>query len=127
MQTLIGLAVVVSVLLAAGAAGAQPVEIEARPPERVPELEVIAPPLREDVSRPTDADYYPESSRVPYDPAFVAPLTVETERGVAGLAGWTSPNTPIVEQGTAYREVQGWFAFGFAFVWGAPPPPPLPR
>lgn len=63
---------------------------------------------------------------VRHDPAFIGPLSNKTESprstGRVGIAGWTSPNTPV---GSAqnYREITGYFAFGFALEWGGPPPP----
>jgi hypothetical protein len=120
----VGLAMV----LMATSAGAQQVEIEAPAPraERAP---IVVPPGDHDaMTRPSDADYYPEAPKVRYDPTFVGPLSQRFETrggttGRAGIAGWTAPQTPVGAESTARREVNGWFALGFAIEWGGPPPP----
>lgn len=107
-------------------AGAQQVEIEAPAPrpERVPV--VIPPGDHYDMTRPGDADYYPDAPRVRYDPTFIGAMSqrLETPAGLtgrAGVAGWTSPQTPVGAESTGRREVSGWFALGFAIEWGGPP------
>ncbi len=118
----IGLAV-----LSAVPALAQQVEIRVTPPPRPPEPPVIPPGDHYQVTRPSDADFYPEGTRVRLDPAFIGPLSqkIETPTGTGrvGIAGWTAPNTPVGTRQLGYHEVPGWFAFGFAFEWGGPPPP----
>jgi hypothetical protein len=109
-------------LAVAPAASAQGVDIEARPPERP--LEVIPPPLREEVTRPPVADAYPDAPPVFHDPAFIEPLTVETETGRAGLSGWTAPNVPVGAPVARGRDVNGWLAVGFSITWGGPAPAP---
>jgi hypothetical protein len=106
----------------------QQVDITApTPPARRPEPVVIPPGDHGQATRPSDADYYPRPPLVRHDPAFIAPLStkIESPRGTgrAGIAGWTAPNTPVGTPQTGHREVSGWFAFGFAFEWGGPPPP----
>lgn len=126
--------VLVALLVWGGPALAQPVVITAPTiPVRPPEPIVIPPGDHGQATRPSDADYYPQSPLVRHDPAFVGPLSSKTEspRGTGrfGLGGWTSPNTPVGSVGsggTGYREVSGWFAFGFTFEWGGPPPPAKP-
>jgi len=111
---------------------AQQVKIEQPAPE-TPKFEIVAPPLRYETTRPTDADNYIDTPRVPYDPAFIEPFTVKTETatstGRVGLAGWTAPNTPVGPPVGGAREVSGWFALGIAIEWGGPPPAkrPAPR
>ena len=57
---------------------------------------------------------------VPYDPAFIAPFTIELESpdstGRMGFSGWTAPNTPVGPVGTGTREINGWFSFGFTWT-----------
>jgi hypothetical protein len=108
--------------------GAQQVEIEAPAPrpERVPIL--VPPGDHYEMTRPSDADYYPDAPRVRYDPTFIGPLserrlTPAGLTGRAGIAGWTAPQTPVGAESTGRREVSGWFALGFAVEWGGPPPP----
>ncbi len=111
----------------AGAALAQEVEIEAPSPVQ-PRAPIVVPPGDHyQMTRPSDADYYRQPPRVRYDPTFVGPLSAKrqtpTTTGRLGVAGWTSPNTPVGPMANHQREVAGWFAFGLAFEWGGPPPP----
>lgn len=110
----------------AAPAFAQQVKITAPPPPRERERGVISPGLHYETTRPPDADYYPQAPRVEHDPAFIAPVSVETETptstGRAGLSGWTSPNTPTGPTvAGAHNEVTGWFALGLSVTWGGPP------
>lgn len=118
------------VLLAAPAT-AQQVEIQAAPPPTPPEARVVPPPLHYETTRPTDADNYPEGTRVGHDPAFIEPMAgayeTATGSGRAGLSGWTAPNTPVGAAIAGYREVSGWFALGFTVTWDGPPPAPAKR
>ena len=118
------------VVSAAAPALAQQVEIEQPAPEARQKFEVVPPPLRYETSRPTDADAYIDTPRVPYDPAFIEPLTVKTETatstGRAGFSGWTAPNTPVGPPVGGTRELSGWFAFGLTIEWGGPPPAKRP-
>ena len=95
--------------------------MERSPFER--ELGIIPPTTEPARSRPEDADYYPESSSVIQEPAFFEALSKETETGRFGLAGWSSPNSPV---GADYSEINGWLTFGFAFTWASPPVPAKP-
>ncbi len=105
---------------------AQQVEIKAKPPV-VPRPEVITPGLRYEMSRPTDGAFYILAPRVEHDPAFIEPFVTDlqspTSTGRAGVSGWTSPNTPVGSSAArAWGEENGWFALGFSFTWGGPPP-----
>jgi hypothetical protein len=83
-----------------------------------------------DRARPSDHDYFPEGPRVGHDPAFVEGMSTQHEgsntSGRVGVAGWTSPNTPVGPEVAGKREVTGWFGFGFAVTWGGPPRPLRP-
>lgn len=114
--------------IALAPASAQQVEIKAAPPPREETPPAIIPPgLHYETTRPSDADHYPQGTRVEHDPAFIGPLSGErrstTERGRAGLSGWTAPNTPVGAAVTGHREVTGWFALGFTITWDGPSPP----
>jgi hypothetical protein len=97
---------------------AQDVRIDRTPFER--ELGIIPPTTEPPRSRPEDADYHSGSGSVILDPGFFERLSVKTETGRFGLAGWTSPNSPA---GPDYNEVNGWFTFGLAVTWSSPPLP----
>jgi hypothetical protein len=121
-----GIAAVVvgfGVMVLPGLTSAQGVEIKApAPTQRAPEPIVIPPGDHGEVTRPSDADYYPNPPKVRHEPAFIGPLSVkspETSRR-AGLAGWTAPSTPVGPAQIS-REVSGWFAFGLAFELDGPP------
>ncbi|HYE90908.1 MAG TPA: hypothetical protein VEA38_07815 [Terriglobales bacterium] len=122
------LAVVVIAL--AVPAVAQQVEIRATPPP-VERPDFIVPGPYNDVTEPRENDWYGGPGvRVPYDPAFIEPLSQEYEspegRGRVGVAGWTSQNLPVGPSGLNFREQAGWLSFGFGFTWGAPPRTPRP-
>lgn len=105
---------------------AQQVDITAPTPRRGGEPAVVPPGDHYDVTRPSDADYYPRGPRVRHDPAYIGPLSSKTADGTGrvGVAGWTAPNTPAnASEASGMREVTGWFAIGFAVEWGGPPPP----
>ena len=114
------------VLLAWGprAAWAQgQVEITAPPPERVPRPEFVIPGQPPGVTVPREQDFYADEIRVRHDPAFIVPLSTTVSTGpktVArfGFSGWTAPRG----RGDLLiaREVPGWFALGFSFVWDIP-------
>ena len=128
----LGLLAVLLVLLGAGtplAWAQQPppdVQIETAPQpgaERVPA--VVPPGLHYETTRPPDGARYPHDVRVEHDPAFIEPFVQpfgdSSSSGQFGLAGWTSPNTPVGPSVIGYREVNGWIGFGFSIVWGGPP------
>lgn len=122
----IGAALAFLVLTVAPVAAQQQVEIRAPAPVLKREPVVVAPGDHYQATRPSDADYYPETPRVRHDPAFVGPLSAKTESptatGRVGVAGWTSPNTPVGSISGHTRENPGWFVLGFAIEWGGPPP-----
>lgn len=125
------LAAGVLVLASVAPALAQQVEVEKHAPGApAAEPRVIAPPLRYEITKPSDHDFYDRDMRVPYDPAFIGPMSTEyttrTQSGRMGMSGWTAPNTPVGSPGaggTGFSEVNGWFAFGFSMTWGGVPPP----
>jgi hypothetical protein len=96
---------------------AQGVEITAPPPRR--ERLVVPPGDHEQATRPSDAGYYARTPGVRHDPTFIGPLSRKTPTGRLGVAGWTSPASPV---GTSqvHRESTGWLALGVAIEWGAP-------
>ncbi len=116
-------------LLSAVSAHAQQVEIKATPPP-AKERQILTPPLRYEVTRPTDQSFYTMGEvRVPYDPAFIAGISTgfatPTQTGWYGFSGWTSPNTPVGSTsaaGSGFSEDSGWFALGFSIIWNGPPP-----
>jgi hypothetical protein len=116
------------VLIFAAPAVAQQVDIRATPPAKE-RPDFVVPGPYYDVTEPRENPWYPEGVKVPFDPAFVAPLSDEYEssgtRGRYGIAGWTAQNVPAGAGGTLYREQNGWLTFGFAFTWGAAPRPPV--
>ena len=130
MRAILTSAALLLALVFAVPAFAQQVEIAVPSPERHRERAVIPPGDHYQATRPTDDYYPPPGQRVRYDPAFIAPLSAKTESaagtGRAGIAGWTSPNTPVGAAQTGYRDLNGWFALGFAVEWGGPPPPAKP-
>jgi hypothetical protein len=112
-------------LFAASLAAAQDVKIQAKPPAGEPKIEIIPPGGHYEQTRPTDRDFYPDGPRVEHDPAFIQGLSGEYQigesTGRAGVSGWTSPNTPVGPEVAGWREVTGWFGFGFSMTWGGPP------
>lgn len=127
MRTILAGAALLLTFTSVPAAFGQQVDIAVPAPERHREPAVIAPGDLYEATRPSDDYYPPPGQRVRYDPAFIAPLSKKTETaggtGRAGVAGWTSPNTPVGAAQTGRGEVNGWFALGFAVEWGGPPPP----
>jgi len=119
-------AAIAFVVLFASPVWAQQVEIQkpAPPPARE-ERDVIPPGLHEE-TRPSDADRYPRGGQVQHDPAFFGPMSkrreTPTSSGRFGVAGWTSPTTPVGSPGSGWNEVSGYFALGFSITWDGPPP-----
>ena len=122
-------------LVASGAAWAQSPPPDATPPaaQQQPgvEIESTAPPPRKfeiikpevpinEIQRTPDADFYSTygAPTLPYDPAFIAPFTKETETGRMGLAGWTSPFGVVTFEGVDNTRQPGFLSFGFAISWG---------
>ena len=107
------------------------VQIETAPPPTGERLPAVVPPgLHYETTRPPDGDRYSHDVRVEHDPAFIEPFAQPfgdaSGSGQFGLAGWTSPNTPVGPSVIGYREVNGWIGFGFSIVWGGPPRPARP-
>jgi hypothetical protein len=102
------------------------VEIESTAPPP-PKFEIIKPevPINE-ITRTPDADFYSTfgAPTLPYDPAFIAPFTKETETGRMGLAGWTSPFGVVTFEGVDNTRQPGFLSFGFAITWGGAPRKP---
>jgi len=114
---------VVAVAAWAGVATAQQFEIKAPAPTRGQAIEgIINPGLQYEITQPDDARYLPPGPRVHYEPAFIEPLSSPTETGRKGVAGWTSPTAAMGGTQSGAREITGYFAIGFAFEWGGPPP-----
>ncbi len=82
---------------------AQPLDLKASPPHG---------------SRERLSGSYPERPPMSYGPAFLAPLSKETDGGRAGAAGWTAPNTAAGSRAAADPDNPGWLGFGFAMEWG---------
>jgi hypothetical protein len=127
MRAILAGAALLLAFVCAAPAVAQQVEIAVPSPQRHREPAVLPPGDHYQATRPSDDYYPPPGQRVRYDPAFIATLSVKTESpagtGRAGVAGWTSPNTPVGAAQTGHRELNGWFALGVAVEWGGPPPP----
>jgi len=127
-------------LVASGAAWAQSPPAATPPPaQQQPgvEIESTAPPPRKfeiikpevpinEIQRTPDADFYSTygAPTLPYDPAFIAPFTKETETGRMGLAGWTSPFGVVTFEGVDNTRQPGFLSFGFAISWGGAPRKP---
>jgi hypothetical protein len=118
------------VVLTVGVAAAQQFEIKAPAPKppRGQDIEgIIGPGLQYEITQPDDARYLPPGPRVHYEPAFIAPLSVPTETGRKGVAGWTAPTAAMGGAQSGAHEITGYFAIGFAFEWGGPPLKPPVR
>ena len=118
---------VVAIAASAGVAAAQQIEIKAPapapPPTRGHVIDgIIGPSLQYEITQPDDARYLPPGPRVHYDPAFIEPLSVPTETGRMGAAAWTAPTAAMGGTQSGARDITGYFAIGFAFEWGGPPP-----
>lgn len=103
------------------------VEITAPPPVLLPRPQVITPGEPLEVSRPREQDFYPDQIRLRHDPAFITPFSATVRTGPKtavrfGLSGWTAPQGRG-EVRFAAREIPGWLAFGFSFVWDVPVEP----
>ena len=80
---------------------------------------VITPGDPANATRPDEPRLHPgETPPVRYAPAFIAPLSRETETGRQGAAGWISPNPATGSRATGQPDQGGWFGFGFATQWG---------
>src|SRR5712691_12086960 len=107
--------VLAAIVLAFAAPAFAQVDIRATPPPPERPGDFITPGPYYDVTEPRENQWYPEGVRVPFDPAFIAPLSDEYEssgtRGRYGIAGWTAQNIPAGAGGTLYREQNGWLTF----------------
>jgi len=123
MKIVVALALV---LLSAAPALAQ-VDLRTTPPQRE-RPDFVTPGPYYEMNQPREHEWYPHGVRVPFDPAFIDPMSEEyetaTSRGRYGVAGWTSQHIPISANSSHYREQNGWLMFGFAFTWGAAPRTP---
>jgi hypothetical protein len=90
-----------------GGAHAQPLDLKAPPPAR----ERIAPAVPE-------RDLYPSRPSVPHRPTFFGPLSRKTDRGRAGISGFTAPNPPVGSRVAGDHGLVGWPGVGFAVEWG---------
>ena len=118
-------------VLAFGIAAAQQVDVTAPSPSPERGVEgVVGSGLQYEITQPDDGSYVPQGPRVHHDPAFIGPLSRPTQTptttGRVGLAGWTSPSVMVASPASGGREVTGYFALGFAFEWGGPPPSKRP-
>jgi hypothetical protein len=117
---------ITSAVLFASPAVAQEVEIRKPAPPPVREERDVIPPGLYEETRPSDADKYPRGGQVQHDPAFLKSASTHretpTSTGRHGIAGWTSPTTPVGSSGSGWNEVSGYFSFGFAVTWDGPPP-----
>ena len=124
-------AALMAVSLAAPASAQTPVEIKSSAPEqpeapKPKQFEIITPgPASREKSRVPDADFYGDDQRVPYDPALIEPFVGTTKNGSKyGASGWTSPQTPVGSLASQiYQQNNGWFGFGFTFIWDSGPAP----
>ncbi len=123
----LGLALLAITVGVAGPAGAQGIEIGVTPEARPPKPpEIVTPPGSREITRPRESTFYPQDIRVRLDPAFIEPFgairQVSPKSAIQfGLAGWTAPNSAVPQHEGVVREIQGWFALGFAIVWDLPP------
>ncbi len=128
VRFVLGLAMLAIAVGIAGGASAQQIEIEVTPPGRRPPKppEIVTPPGSREITRPRESTFYPQDIRVRLDPAFIEPFGAIRPVGPKsavqfGLAGWTAPNVAVPQHEGVVREVQGWFALGFAIIWDLPP------
>src|SRR5205814_5841975 len=67
------------VLAVAVPALAQQVDIRGTPPAREPRQDFVTPGPYYDITEPRENQWYAEPVRVPFEPAFIAPLSEEYE------------------------------------------------
>src|SRR5262245_60551968 len=100
--------------VAAGPALAQgKVEFRSTPDGQGREFEVVVPRPFPGESPTPDAKFFPQDNKVPFEPGFIAPLTVTPKSGPIkkiGGAGWTSP--PGRGYGGDQNFAVGWFSMG---------------
>ena len=119
---LVRYALVALALLHACPSLAQEIGIQQEPRQEAPQQEHGSPPGH-GASAPPAISVPGRDVPVDHAPAFVEPLVgayeTPTTTGQFGLSGWTAPNPPV---GPPYREVNGWFSFGFSLTWDPKPP-----
>jgi hypothetical protein len=96
------------------------VELRAGTGEERRGIELSAPPAVREGTRPRDAGFYPEDTRVRHEPAFVEPFTHAPSTGPVkkmGASLWTAPAGGRGSLGASPSDVSGWLGFGFTLVW----------
>jgi len=119
----LAIAGVLALTLTASASAQPNVEMKTAP-QQPPHFEIVPPgPAAREATKPPESDFYPEGLKVRQDPAFIEPFVGRTARGDEfGLAGWTTPEIPVGSLASqAYRQNNGWFGFGFTFLWSSAP------
>lgn len=119
--------VVLPLLLAVTGATAQQFDLQSPVPRGPQDRHKPAPDQPRSRPRTPDADLYPHRSPVPFEPAFIEPLSRTNETGRTGMAGWLSPNTPAGARGAADPDNRGWIGSGLAIEWGGAPKSSLTR
>ena len=128
------LAGVLAVALGGGspawAQGRGPVELRSLVPEPFRGLEIVVPgPSVRELTRPRDLDFYGEDQRVPYNPAFIEPMTTTTPSGEVkiGVSAYTVPQTPVGPlSGTNPWVNMGSLSLGITVIWDMPPAAAVP-
>jgi len=82
-------------------------------------VEIAPPKTRPDV--PRAADDWRAGSSLEYGPRFIAPLSVKTDSGRVGIAGWTSPTTTVPPGRPGSHDLTGLLGLGLATEWGTRP------
>jgi hypothetical protein len=98
---------------------AQEIGIEERPRRQAPAHGTSAPPVPGAPGRDVRVDQAPG-----FIEPFVGTYETPTTTGQFGLSGWIAPNPPV---GPPYREVNGWFSFGFSLTWDPKSPRTVTR
>ena len=98
---------------------AAPAQTPAPQPEEEGLAIIAPPPSVRELTRVRESEFYPgEDVRVRHEPAFIQGMSAAPLKGPIkryGLSGWTSP--PGRGDGQMTHENNGWFSFGFSFVW----------
>jgi hypothetical protein len=107
-------ALTVSTLLIPCPSVAQEIGVEQRPPQDgQPRHDSSATPFSGGPGRGPRVDHAPAFAE-----PFVGTYETPTTTGQFGLSGWTTANPPL---GPPYRDVTGWFSFGFTLTWDPKP------
>jgi hypothetical protein len=117
-------------LAALALAGAPParaqVELRSALPEPLRGLDIVVPgPTSRELTRPRDLEFYGEDQRVPYNPAFIEPLTTTNPSGTvkAGVSAYTAPHTPVGPLSITSQWIgMGALSLGFTLIWDLPQP-----